>query len=95
MKVKDDKLLCKVNNKNILPVCVQNIQGGNLYSVVNIDSWNLPGVLGKFSYACVNDDKNGLNFIFAINKPTQVYIWDYFYTSKELRKKKLELLDEI
>ena len=38
----------------------------------------------------INDD----NDLFSLNKNSEYYIWDYFYTPQEVRKMKLERLKQ-
>ena len=38
------------------------------------------------------EGNNGCDFYFTTNKDYPYYIWDYFYTTKEIRKLKLQKL---
>lgn len=95
-----DKFLCKKTNKghdNDIGVD-ENIW----YEVVKIDKIprGMEGIkLTRFLQ--VNDGKSVFNISFRFTeddipfttKPTSDYIWDYFYTPKELRKKKLDEIE--
>lgn len=66
---------------------------GNWYEVVHIDS--IPKELEHVLTVlfCQINDGGVYNYTFSCEKmKTGDYIWDYFYTEKELRKKKLMIL---
>lgn len=86
-----DKILCKKTNKghdNDIGVD-KNVW----YEIVKIDG--VPKVMEGMNitrYIQVNDGKSVFNISFCITERNNKsdYIWDYFYTTKELRKKKLD-----
>lgn len=95
-----DKYLCKKTNKgNDFDIGVdENIW----YEVVKIDS--SPKELTAYTYSeyeipryiQVNDSKSMFNISFCISNQNSKsdYFWNYFYTTKELRKKKLDKIYE-
>ena len=83
-----DKYLCKKSNKgHDFDIGVEeNIW----YEVVKVDG--IPKELEDLNlvrFAQLNDGKSVFNISFCITSAPD-YIWDYFYTEKELRKKKLD-----
>ena len=83
------KLLCKQN----YPLnCKGFFTPGKYYSVKKH-----PKLLSHFQifdcfYEMLDDEGDG--WIFTINKDYQYYIWDYFYTTKEIRKMKMQKINE-
>ena len=73
------KLLCKKNPDKSI-----KITPGKYYHFKDmIVNW----------YSSLND--NSLTFYLSDNPESELYIWNYFYTPQQIRKIKLEKLNEI
>jgi len=89
-----DRLLCKKSTADET-IFQLGVKEGEWYDVVDVSK--LPKGLSAFTlgYIHVNDGKSVYNFSFSIyDYPKSLHVWDYFYTEKELRKTKLEQIDE-
>ncbi len=97
---KGDKFLCKKTNKghdNDI-----GVEKNVWYEVVKMDF--LPKDLTSLTYSDydipkyvqVNDGKSVFNITFCVThyNNNSDYIWNYFYTEKELRKKKLDKIND-
>ena len=95
MKVEvGDKLLCKKSNDE--QTFHVGVEEGKWYDVVDASKLpkELTGLFPFTQYIQVNDGESVLNFSFSMTKG-ESYIWDYFYRNTELRKKKIEKLNNL
>ena len=80
-----DKLLCK---KDFIRYSIVSITKGKYYTIRSIDSSDDDDIGVQIKY----NDKYSLSWWFSYNIENDWYIWDYFYTDKEIRKMKLNQL---